>query len=63
MLLETMLPVPGLEGSLTRVTIGPYTVESIDGHKRGEAAASLSNFQCHLKRKDQPPELGVNAPL
>ena len=37
--LGTILPVPDLEArtrtSRKRVTIGPYTVEYIDGHKRG----------------------------
>ena len=30
----TSLPVPDLEGSLSTVTIGALTVESIDGHKK-----------------------------
>ena len=33
--LGTTLPVPDLEGSLSKVMIGAFTVESIDGHKRG----------------------------
>lgn len=32
------LPVPDLERSPTTVTIGPYTAEDIDGHKRGVGA-------------------------
>ena len=59
MFLGTTLPVPHLKGSLTQVTIGPFTVESIDGHKRRVGAASLANFQYHLKLKDYPPQLGV----
>ena len=59
MFLGTTLPVPDLTGSMTKVTIGPFTVESIDGHKRGVGAASLANFQYHLKLKDYPPQLGV----
>lgn len=55
--LGTTLPVPDHTGST--VTIGPYVVEYIDGHKRGVGAASLDNFQYHLKLKDQPPQLGV----
>ena len=31
--LRTTLPVPDLEGSLPKVVIGAFTVESIDGHK------------------------------
>ena len=42
--LGTTLPVPDLEGSLSKVMIGALTVESIDGHKRGVGAASLTNF-------------------
>ena len=59
MFLGTTLPVPDLDGSVTKVTLGPFTVESIDGHKRGVGAASLDNFQYHLKLKDHPPQLGV----
>lgn len=59
MFLGTMLPVPDLEHSLARVTIGPHTVECIDGHNRVVGAASLNDFQYHLKLKDHPPQLGV----
>lgn len=59
MFLGTQLPIPDLEGSVTKVSIGPFTVEEIDGHKRGVGAASLANFQYHLKLKDYPPQLGV----
>ena len=34
-------------------------MEKIDGHKRGVGAASLTNFQYHLKLKDLPPQLGT----
>lgn len=34
MFLATTSSVPDFEGSLTRVTIGPYTVDCIHGHKR-----------------------------
>ena len=47
--LGTTLPVPDLEGPLSKVIIGVFTVESIDGQKRGGGAASLTNFQYHLK--------------
>ena len=33
--LGTTLPVPDLEGSLLKVMIVAFTVEIIDGHKRG----------------------------
>ena len=52
MLLGTTLPVLDLTGSVTKVTIGPFTVEKMDGHKRGVGAASLANFQYHLQLKD-----------
>ena len=53
------LPVPDLNSLVTIVTIGPFTVEGIDRHKRGVGAASLANFQYHLKLKEYPPHLGV----
>ena len=36
--------MPDLEGSLSKVMIGAFTVESIDGHNRGLRAASLTTF-------------------
>ena len=59
MFLGTTLPVPDLEGSMHTVTIGPYVIEAIDGHKRGVGAASMENFQYHLKLEGQPPQCGV----
>ena len=56
--LGTTLPVPDLEGSLSKVMIGAFTVESIDGHKRGVGAASLTNFQYHLKLEGYPIQMG-----
>ncbi len=57
--LGTTLPVPDLDGSVNTVSIGPFVVEFIDGHKRGVGAASMDNFQYHLKLKGQPTRLGV----
>ena len=57
--LGTTLPVPDLEGSLSKVMIGAFTVESIDGHKRGVGAASLTNFQYHLKLKNYYAQMGT----
>ena len=37
--------MPDLEGSLSNVLIGSFTVESIDGHKRGVGAASLQHLR------------------
>ena len=31
------------------VSIGPYVIEAIDGHKRRVGAASVDDFQYHLK--------------
>ena len=59
MFLGTTLPVHDLDGSMHTVTIGQYAIEAIDGHKRGVGAASLENFQHHLKLKGQPPQPGV----
>ena len=59
MFLGTTLPVPDLDGSIHTVTIGPYVIEAIDGHKRGVGAASVENFQYHLKLECQPPQCGV----
>ena len=47
--LETTLHVPELESSLSKVMIGAFTVESIDGHQNGVGAAYLTNFLYHLK--------------
>ena len=57
--LGTALPVPDLEGSLSKVMIGAFTVESIDGHKRGVGAASLANFQYHHKLEGYPTQMGI----
>ena len=57
--LATTLPVPDLEGSLSKVMIGAFTVESIDGYKRVVGAASLTNFQYHLKLQGYPTQTGV----
>ena len=59
MFLGTSLPVPDLDGTVHTVTIGPYVIEAIDGHKRGVGAASVGNFQYHLKLKGQPTQCGV----
>ena len=56
--LGTTLAVPDLEGSLSKVMIGAFTVESIDGHKRG-VGASLTNFQYHLKLEGYPTQMGI----
>ena len=59
MILGTTLPVPDLDGSMHTVTIGPYAIEAIDGHKRGAGAASVDNFQYHLKLQGKPTQCGV----
>ena len=59
MFLGTTLPEPDLDGTMHAVTIGPYVIEAIDGHKRGVGAASVDNFQYHLKLQGQPPQCGV----
>ena len=59
MFLGTTLPVPDLNGSMHTVTIGPYVIEAIDGHERGVGAASVDNFQYHLKLQGQPTQCGV----
>ena len=59
MFLGTTLPVPHLDGSMHTVSIGPYVIEAIDGHKRGVGAASVDNFQYHLKLQGQPTQCGV----
>ena len=59
MFLGTTLPVLHLDGSMHTVSIGPYVIEAIDGHKRGVGAASVDNFQYHLKLQGQPTQCGV----
>ena len=54
--LRTTLPV---DGSMHAVTIGPYVIEAIDGHKRGVGQASVENFQYHLKLKGHPTQCGI----
>ena len=39
--------------------IGAFTVDSIDEHKRGVGAASLTNFQYHLKLEGYPTQMGI----
>ena len=56
--LGTKLPTPDLSGD-NSVKFGPFTIEGIDGHKRGVGAASQTNFQYHLKLKDYPTSCGV----
>ena len=58
-ILGITLPVPDLEGSLSKVMIGAFTVERIDGHKRGVGPASLTNFQYHLKLEGYPTQMGI----
>ena len=38
---------------------GAFTVESIDGHKRGVGATCLTNFQYHLKLQGYPTQMGI----
>ena len=57
--LETTLPMPDLEGSLSNVMIGAFTFESIGGHKRGVGAEPLTNFQYHLKLEGYPTLMGI----
>ena len=51
--------MPDLGGSLSKVMIGAFTVESIDGHKNEVGAASLTNFQNHLKLEIYPIQIGI----
>ena len=53
------LPVPDLEGSLSKGVIGAFTVEFINVHRRGVGAASLTNFQNHLKLQGSPTQMGI----
>ena len=53
------LPVPNLEGSLTKVMIGAFIMQGIDWHKRGVGAASLTNFQYHLKLERYLTQMGI----
>ena len=39
--------------------IGAFRVESIDGHKRVVGAASLTNFQYHLKLEGYLTQVGI----
>ena len=59
MFLGTALTVSDLDGSMDTVTIVPYVIEAIDGRKRGVGAASVDNFQYHLKLRGQPTQCGV----
>ena len=51
--------MPDLEGSLSKVMIGAFTVESIDRHQREVGAASLTNFQYHQKLQGYPTQMGI----
>ena len=51
--------MPDLEGSLSKVVIRAFTVESIDGHKREVGAASLTNFQYNLKMQGYLTQMGI----
>ena len=53
------LPVPDLERSLSKGMIAAFTVERIDGNKRGVGAASLTNFQYHLKLQGYSTQMGI----
>ena len=53
------LPVPDLDGSVSTVHIGPYTVEAIESHKRGAGEASLSNFPYNYHVNDKPSSLSI----
>ena len=55
----TTLPVPDLEGCLSKVMIGAFTVESIDEHEKRVGAASLTNFQYHLKLQGYRTQMGM----
>ena len=39
--------------------IGAFTVESIDGYKRGVGTASLTTSQYHLKLQGYPTQMGI----
>ena len=57
--LGTTLPVPDLDSSVLTVHIGPYTIEAIEGHKRGPGKASVPNFQYHFLVKDKSSNSGI----
>ena len=57
--LGTTLPVPNLDGSVLTVHIGLYTIEAIEGHKRGPGKAPLTDFQYHFLVNDKPSNLGI----
>lgn len=59
MFLGTILPVVAMIRSLSVVRLGPYTVERIGGHKRGDGAASVDSFQYLPKLVDKTPQLGI----
>ena len=50
--------MPDLEGSLSKVMIGAFAVESTDGRKWGVGAASLTNFQ-YLQLQGYPTQMGI----
>ena len=54
-----LFPCPILKAPLSKVMIGAFTVESIDRHKRGVGAASLTNFQYHLKLQGYPTQMDI----
>ena len=53
------LPVPDLKGPFSKVMIGAFTNESIDGHKWRVGAACLTNFQYHLKLEGIPTQMRI----
>ena len=53
------LRIPDLDSSVLTVHIGQYTIEAIEGHKRGPGKASLTNFQYNLVVKDKPSNSGI----
>ena len=59
LVLGTALPAPDLEGSLSKVMIGAFAVESIDGRNWGVGTASLTNFQYHLQLQRYPTQMCI----
>lgn len=54
---STTPPVDDIESSMSKVCV--FAVESINGPKNGVGAASLTNFQYHLKPEGGPAQIGI----
>ena len=56
---RTTLPVPDVDGSVPTVHIGRYSIEAIEGYKRGPDKASRTSVQYHSLVKNMPSNLGI----